>query len=135
MASWRVVYGWAPDAGSLELPQDVGFGADADAHFVVQLHYVNATDAPQADASGFGLCTTTELRSFDADIMAFGAHEFTIPAHGKTELSYKVRAPPNGATTKLFGAFPHIHRLGQSISTRVDVEWFRRPGQRRQLGL
>jgi hypothetical protein len=119
MAAWRVVYGWAPGAGPLSLPKDVGFAADPGAEFVVQLHYVNATDAAQADASGFGLCTTDALRSFDADIMAFGTHEISIPAHGEAEVSFRVQVPLGGATTKLFGAFPHMHQLGRSISTRV----------------
>lgn len=119
MAAWRVVYGWAPGAGAMELPADVGFAADAGAQFVVQLHYVNTTDQPQADSSGFGLCSTEKLRSFDADIMAFGTHEISIPAHGQADVRCTVQVPPNGATTKLFSAFPHMHRLGQSMSTRV----------------
>ncbi len=119
MASWRVVYGWAPGADAFELPKEAGFAADPGAHFVVQLHYVNSSATAQSDSSGFSLCSDSELRNFDADIMAFGTHEFTIPPHGSESVTCNVAVPPTGATTRLFAAFPHMHRLGTSISTRA----------------
>lgn len=119
MASWRVVYGWAPGAEAFELPDAAGFAAEPGANFVVQLHYVNVGAKAHTDSSGFSLCTSAELRGFDADIMAFGTHEFTIPAHGSKAVTCNVAVPPTGATTRLFAAFPHMHRLGKSISTRA----------------
>ena len=117
-ASWRSVYGWAPGIKSFELPQEAGFPEDATTHYVVQVHYANPARIPGlTDASGFALCTTDRLRPNDADIMAFGTQKFTIPARGALDTTCSVPVPVNGATTHLFAAFPHMHRLGRSIST------------------
>jgi hypothetical protein len=122
MQSWRVVYGWAPGATSFELPAEAGFAVDPGTSFVVQLHYVGASGG--SDASGFDLCTSSELRQFDADIMAFGTHEIFVPPHAKASARCSIVVPAWGATVKLFASFPHMHRLGTSFSARVlpDVD-------------
>ncbi len=116
--TWRVVFGWAPGASGFELPKEAGFAEDANTHFVVQVHYANPTHKKAAtDASGFDLCTTTELRPNDADVMAFGTTLISIPPHSMLELDCSIPVPSWGATTHLFAAFPHMHKLGTSIST------------------
>jgi hypothetical protein len=116
-SGWRVVFGWAPGASAFELPQAAGFPEDSNTHWVVQLHYLNATAKDASDASGFQLCTTAQLRANDADVMAFGTEQFTIPASSNRDITCSVQVPWWGATTHLFAAFPHMHRLGQAIST------------------
>jgi hypothetical protein len=119
-STWRSVFGWAPGGSSLELPKEAGFAFDNNSHYVVQVHYSNPTGkVGLTDTSGFDLCTTSELRPNDADVMAFGAHTFTIPPRAKHSVSCTVQVPSWGATTHLFAAFPHMHTLGSSIATKV----------------
>lgn len=116
--SYRPVFGWAPGGKSFELPKEAGFALDSTTHFVVQMHLSNASHAPNhADASGFDLCTTETLRPNDADVMAFGTTAIAIPARASLDLDCSVAVPSWGATTHLFAAFPHMHKLGTSIST------------------
>lgn len=130
-SKWRSVFGWAPGGNSFELPKEAGFPLDENAHYVVQVHYSNATRVRDArDASGFDLCTTTALRPNDADVMAFGTHTFTIPPKAPLDLSCSVQVPVWGATTHLFAAFPHMHQLGTSVATTVVST----TGQKADLG-
>lgn len=115
MTSWRPLYGWAPGSGALELPPAAGFPDDPDTHFVVQIHYLNVTGKTLSDRSGFDLCSTETLRENDADVFAFGTMDITIPARSNVERDCSVPVPSDGATTHLFSAFPHMHKLGRSI--------------------
>jgi hypothetical protein len=119
MTAWRSLYGWSPGTTGFELPPEAGFAEDPDTHYVVQLHYVNAGDAKVRDASGFNLCVSDQLRENDADIMAFGGTEFTIAAQSQLGVTCSIDVPSYGEVTHLFAAFPHMHRLGASISTEV----------------
>lgn len=119
MTTWRSLYGWAPGATSLELPQEAGLPEGPGIHLVVQLHFVNPRHELVQDASGFDLCTTDKLRANDADVMAFGTTEITVPARGSLAKDCSIPVPADGATTHLFAAFPHMHKLGTSISTTV----------------
>ena len=119
MTTWRSLYGWAPGASGLELPPEAGLPEDPGTHLVVQMHFVNPHHDAVQDTSGFDLCTTDKLRANDADVMAFGTTEITIPARGSRTVDCSVPVPADGATTHLFAAFPHMHRLGTSIVTTV----------------
>ena len=119
MASWRPLYGWAPGAADLELPPQAGLALEPGSHYVVQLHFANPSRSAVVDSSGFDLCSTEKLRPNDADVMAFGTMEITVPARGSLARDCSVPVPPEGATTHLFAAFPHMHKLGTSISTVV----------------
>lgn len=119
-SQWRSVFGWAPGGSSLELPKEAGFAFDENSHYVVQVHYSNPTGkVGLTDTSGFDLCTTSELRPNDADVMAFGAHVFTIPPQTTHSVSCTVQVPSYGVTTHIFATFPHMHTLGTSIATKV----------------
>lgn len=117
MSSWRSLYGWAPGAAGLELPPEAGLPEGPGTHLVVQMHFVNPSHEAVQDTSGFDLCTTEQLRPNDADVMAFGTTEITIPARGSLAVDCSVPVPADGATTHLFAAFPHMHQLGTSIRT------------------
>jgi hypothetical protein len=116
--SWRPVFGWAPGGSSFVLPPEAGFAEDTSTHLVVQLHYVNPLgQSHTSDASGFDLCTTDQLRPNDADVMAFGTEAISIPPNATVTETCDVQVPSYGATTHLFAAFPHMHKLGTSIET------------------
>jgi cytochrome c551/c552 len=117
MSAWRPLYGWAPGAGGLELPPAAGLALEPGGHYVVQLHFTNPSHAAVVDASGFDLCSTEKLRPNDADVMAFGTTEITVPARGSLARDCSVTVPKDGAVTHLIAAFPHMHELGTAISS------------------
>jgi cytochrome c551/c552 len=117
---WKMMYGWAPGGSAMTLPPEAGFPQEGTMHYVVQIHYNNVNHLTgQKDTSGFDLCTTNVLRPNDADVFAFGAPSFTIPAHGSLDLTctHQVNGLLNGAHA--IAALPHMHKLGTSISTTV----------------
>ena len=117
----KLLYGWAPGGGNFELPPEAGYkmaGPDGVAHFVVQVHYNNLAALPsEVDSSGFDLCTTTTPRPNNADVLAFGSMDFTIPAHGALDMTCDYTVPPALAEMHVISAFPHMHNLGTAIRT------------------
>jgi hypothetical protein len=114
----RILGAWAPGGKNIVLPKEAGFPQQGTMHYMVQLHYNNATAAPnQKDASGYRLCTTNQLRTYDADITAFGGESFVIPPRVTIAMSCAVGVPEGTPPVKVFGAMPHMHKLGMSIST------------------
>lgn len=116
---YRMLYGWAPGVGSFELPKEAGLPAGpGKAHFVVQIHYNNLAGAEgETDDSGFDLCSTTDLRPNDADVMAFGSMKFTIPAMSTHDITATWKVPGTLGELHAIGALPHMHQLGKSITT------------------
>ena len=49
--------------------------------------------------------------------MAFGTQAIAIPPHATLDTTCDIQVPSWGATTRLFAAFPHMHRLGRAIAT------------------
>ncbi|MBX3226864.1 MAG: peptidylglycine alpha-amidating monooxygenase [Labilithrix sp.] len=117
-AAWKLVAGWAPGGDNLELPKEAGFPEEAGAtHWVIQMHYNNATAKTGTDRSGYELCTTEDLRPNDAGVMALGSISFAIPPRSETTIrcDYAVDHRLNGAT--FFNASPHMHTRGASMTT------------------
>ena len=118
----RLLYLWAPGTGNLELPPEAGYPLESTRHFVVQLHYNNVKHLDgQTDKSGFDFCTTDKLRPNDADALVFGTEEFTIPPKSTTEINCKYTWPADAPPIHLFGAIPHMHQIGDMISTQQFV--------------
>ena len=112
----KMLFGWAPGGMPLTLPSDVGYPVTGTRHYMVQVHYNNlAHKVGQTDVSGFDLCTTTEMRPNEADVVAFGSVKFTIPAHGALNLSCDYKLPAAVGPIKVIGTWPHMHKLGVSI--------------------
>jgi hypothetical protein len=120
--SYRMLYGWAPGVGGFEMPKEAGLPAEPPStHFVVQIHYNNVRALEgETDESGFDLCSTSELRPNDADVLAFGSMKFTIPAKSRHTILATWKVPSMLANpVKVIGAFPHMHQLGKSIATSL----------------
>jgi hypothetical protein len=119
-ATWRAQGGWAPGGDPLEPPPEAGFPQQGTTHYVLQIHYNDSSgkNAGQVDGTGYDLCTTTQLRPNDADVMAFGGLDITLPPHATTEITcdYKLDMADN---VHIFASLPHMHRLGKAISTYV----------------
>lgn len=121
IARYRMLYAWAPGVGGYELPKEAGLPADpAGTHYVVQTHYNNTEAlAGQEDDSGFDLCSTTELRPNDADVLAFGSSKFAIAEKSKLDITARWVVPAGFGEIHAIGAFPHMHQLGTYISTTL----------------
>lgn len=118
--SWKMVTGWAPGGGNMELPPEAGYPTEGTTHWVMQVHYNNASGKfnGQTDNSGYQLCSTDQLRPNDAGTLAFGSKDFTIPprvAKWTLRCDYKLGDKYKGV--HFFGATPHMHTRGIAIST------------------
>jgi hypothetical protein len=116
----RLLAVWAPGGSGLELPVEAGLPLEGTRHYMVQVHYSNLNRLEgEQDASGFDLCTTSELRPNDADIVAFGGFDIAIPAQGTLDLTCDFKVPSGTADLHVFAAMPHMHELGTSIATTL----------------
>jgi hypothetical protein len=118
-AAWKLIAGWAPGGDNLELPPQAGFPEEkGTTHWVMQLHYNNALNIPGAqDLSGFDLCTTEQLRQYDAGVLAFGSIKFSIPPRATYAISCDYTLPREFANVKFFNASAHMHKLGTAMTT------------------
>ncbi len=116
----RMLYAWAPGVGNFEMPKEAGLPVEPGItnHYVMQVHYNNVQSLEgELDDSGFDFCSTTELRPNDADVLAFGTMQFSIPPRAKLDLTATYTLMPSFGTIHVIGAFPHMHQLGTSITT------------------
>jgi hypothetical protein len=119
-ANGRLISVWAPGAKTLEMPPEAGMPMDGTKHYMMQMHYSNITHLDgQSDLSGFDLCTTTNLRANDADIIAFGTLNVFVPAHGTSDRTCDITLPSDMPTLNVFSSGPHMHKLGSAISGQV----------------
>jgi hypothetical protein len=118
-ASWKLIAGWAPGGDNLELPPQAGFPEEkGTTHWVLQLHYNNALNIAGAqDQSGFDLCTTEQLRQYDAGVVAFGSINFKIPPRASYAVTCDYTLPNDFRNVKFFSASAHMHKLGTAMST------------------
>lgn len=132
-AEWKMIGGWAPGGGPIVLPNNAGYPENVGTtHWVLQLHYNNtARKVDPKDQSGFGLCTTEELRPFDAGIMAFGALRFAIPPRRTHGVTCEFNLDDRFKGVHFFGASPHMHKLGNAMSMdRLLAASSATPGER-----
>ncbi|EYF04495.1 monooxygenase [Chondromyces apiculatus] len=111
---------WAPGGQDLVLPAEAGFPIEGTAHFVLQVHYSNLMGlSGERDSSGYRLCTTSDLRDNDADIMAFGTTQISIPANGTQDVTCDLTIPSYIPEMTIVSGMPHMHKLGTQISTTL----------------
>jgi hypothetical protein len=120
-ANWRMVYAWAPGGKNMILPAEAGFPLEGTTHYVVQVHYSNVTHAPgETDTSGIEMCTTDTLRTYDADVMAFGSERFTVPPRSNYELGCESALPDSRRDLHIFGVMPHLHNYGKTFRQTIE---------------
>lgn len=125
--SWELLYAWAPGAPPYELPDAAGFPLEAGetANLVLQMHYNDYADADDlTDDTRVELCTTEELRPFDAGVMSFGGAGFTLPPNTTSELTCDFEVPAAAEPimpVTIFQAWPHMHALGRAMKTTVTT--------------
>lgn len=121
MVTWPTLWAWAPGIGDFSLPPEAGFPMSGTMHYVVQIHYNNINRLMnQTDKSGFGLCTTDQLRPNDADVMAFGTQQINVPPHATLDQTCTFTVPPALDGRSIFSTFLHMHKIGTQISSTVN---------------
>jgi hypothetical protein len=116
--SSRMVTAWAPGGEGFELPPEAGMPLEGTTHYAVQVHYSNLKHLEgQSDHSGMALCTTTQLRPNDADVLAFGTVDINVPPHGVLDVTCDFTVPAGLPPLHVIGAMPHMHRTGTAIAT------------------
>ena len=118
---WRLVTGWAPGGKNFELPPEAGFAEEAGTtHWAVQIHYNNAQGLQnQMDATGYDLCATEELRANDADILATGTVQISIPPKSTWQADCDFTVPKGFGDINLISSWAHMHRLGRAQSATL----------------
>ena len=119
---WRLVTGWAPGGKNFELPPEAGFAEEpGTTHWALQIHYNNIQGLEgEVDESGYDLCSTESLRANDADILATGTFDITIPPRTVTETTCEVTLPQTYGGIKVVSSWAHMHKLGRaSYAKRV----------------
>jgi hypothetical protein len=117
-AAWKLVAGWAPGGKNTILPPEAGFVEEGTTHWVMQLHYNNARALPdQVDSSGYDLCTTDQLRQYDAGLLGFGSVNFKINPRATLNLQCDYKLSNKFQNVKFFSASPHMHKYGTAMTT------------------
>jgi hypothetical protein len=126
--AWRMLAVWAPGGKNQVLPEAAGYPVEGTGHFAVQVHYNNINgESGETDGTGYDVCSTDKLRANDADVLAAGSVNFSIPARGSLDLSCSYPwgsgfgdgadgAYPN---IHVFSVMPHMHKLGVALDASV----------------
>jgi peptidylamidoglycolate lyase len=123
-----IMYAWAQNAPSLDLPKDVGFHigkGSAMQYVVMQVHYRMPMDATDADDhSGLRLTISPVRQPFIGGILLMVDNFLTIPAHsegvhGDTSCQYM-----GDAVIHPFAFRTHAHVLGRVLAGyHVNDSW------------
>lgn len=115
-AGWRLVTGWAPGGKNFVLPPEAGFAEEAGTtHWAIQIHYNNAAGLKnQVDQTGYDLCTTDKLRPNDADILATGTVNISLPPRATTTTTCNLTVPAQFGNIKVISSWAHMHKLGKA---------------------
>jgi hypothetical protein len=73
----------------------------------------------QQDSSGYQLCTTDQLRPNDADILAFGTYQLSIPAQGTADITCDLQVSALTPVLHGIAGMPHMHKLGTVMTTTL----------------
>jgi hypothetical protein len=114
---WRLVTGWAPGGGPLQLPEAAGFPELAGTtHFALEIHYSNpGLDDGIVDSTEYQLCATPNLRKYDAAVMRTGSEKFVLPPHADTTYTCQYTMPDAMEPITIISATPHMHELGREL--------------------
>ncbi|CAG9855240.1 unnamed protein product [Phyllotreta striolata] len=113
----HVIYAWARDAKTLELPEDVGFqvGQGTDIHYLVlQIHYSKKFEVGRTDNSGLFLMYTEEPQNKLAGVLLLGVGGL-IPPKSTTYMETACQILEEKVIHP-FAYRTHTHSLGRVVS-------------------
>jgi hypothetical protein len=113
---------WAPGAGAIVYPSDVGVDLTPYPTLVLQVTYDNRSAAAGRDASGIGYCTTDEERPNIAGTVLLGTEiGISIPGGAQNQIGGTAtctnlsRQAPVNAT--IIASLPRMNGLGSGFTT------------------
>lgn len=118
---WSVLYAWAPGAGPMEPPVDVGMPLNNGDQMVIQIHYNNAAAVTGVDSSGAKLCLTDQLRAKEGGVLAVGPTDFALPPNCPKAEAQGTCVNPGflNTTYNVFTVWPHMHLKGRALKSTI----------------
>ncbi|XP_013149632.1 PREDICTED: peptidylglycine alpha-hydroxylating monooxygenase [Papilio polytes] len=113
----QIVYAWARDAPSLQLPTDVGFLVGGDSpiqYMVLQVHYMSKFPEGKTDNSGVYLKYTKERLRRQAGVLLLGTGGYLLPR--REEHMETACAITEDKVIHPFAFRTHTHSLGRVVS-------------------
>ncbi len=118
--TWIPLYGGGRNTPGMKLPDGAGFQFKAGQQILLQVHLVNAAPHPITETTAVNLLfSPTPDALTPAGIFALGNMSFTIPT-GATGYPV-VGSCSSPRDLDVFALFPHMHRLGTSISIETGA--------------
>ena len=109
------IFSAGPGSSDLVMPDGIGLHVPQASRIVLEIHYVNATDAPEADRTGVEVCVTSKKRPIEAASHQLGKIDFRLPAHQRTEVSSVCRPRMQQGDIHLMNVTPHMHLTGRQF--------------------
>jgi Copper type II ascorbate-dependent monooxygenase, N-terminal domain/Copper type II ascorbate-dependent monooxygenase, C-terminal domain len=115
---WTPLHCWAPGMEPVVFPEGAGLPISPDAQLVIQMHYYIPDGEIHEDLSAYEFMTDPLLDG-QVQMVIFGPEGFRIPA-GEAEHSVSETMTNDWGPLTVYGAFPHMHLLGQSYEASVQ---------------
>jgi hypothetical protein len=109
----------------LVLPEGVAYTLDAHQMIKLEMHFVNATDAPlEATATVQFYRADASTIEHEADILFIGSPDVNIPAGASRTLNQFFTFPDDLdlSQSKVFAITGHTHKLGTDMQVRVGMK-------------
>src|SRR5262249_5108351 len=112
--TWLPLFGGGKSVGGLQLPAGAGFQVPKDAQLLVQLHLLNATQAPVTQKVIVNMDYAADPTSVTpAGIFALGSMTINLPAGASNaQVTSSCMLPK---TMNVFAVQPHMHYLGTKL--------------------
>ncbi len=118
-ADWSVLYAWAPGAGPMEPPVDVGMPLNDGDQMVIQIHYNNSSGVSGVDSSGAKLCLSDQLRAKEGGVLAVGPTSFNLPPNCPKAEAAGTCTNITNTTFNVFTVWPHMHLKGAAMKSTI----------------
>ncbi len=115
----QVLYAWAPGAGPVDTPADVGIPVNDGDQLVIQIHYNNANNVVGTDSSGAKLCLTDQLRPKEGGVLAVGPAQFSLPPNCPKATTAGDCYNFSGTDYNVFTVWPHMHLKGRALKSTI----------------
>ena len=118
--TWLPLFGGGKNAGGLQLPDGAGFKLPKDAQLLVQIHLLNATQAPVTQHIVVNMDYAADATTVTpAGIFAFGSMSIDLPSGAaNTQVTSSCTLPLN---MNVFAAQPHMHYLGTKLEFQLGA--------------
>lgn len=119
-ANWGFLTGGGPGDSGRDFPSGTAMTLPPKQHVVFQLHLANVGDSAVIVPAQKANLVGTAKTDFDrVGVVMVGTLDIHIPAHAAGALASGGCALPM-RLQHIFGVYPHMHRLGRSISTQLQ---------------